>query len=47
MSASLEQHDQVVVPATSIISCDDVTCEPLIDPIPRPEMESFKVVTTA
>jgi hypothetical protein len=31
------------VPAAKIESCDGVACELLVDPIPRPEPEPFKV----
>jgi hypothetical protein len=33
------------VPATRIESCDDIACELLVDPIPRPEPEPFAVKT--
>ena len=44
MSANLNEGGIPKLPASQIISCDDVTCEPLIDPIPRPKMQPFKVV---
>ena len=31
------------VPAQSIVSCDDISCETLVDPIPRPEPPPFTV----
>jgi hypothetical protein len=31
------------VPAQSIVSCDDIACETLVDPIPRPSPPPFTV----
>ncbi len=31
------------VPAQSIVSCDDIACETLVDPIPRPAPPPFTV----
>lgn len=33
----------VAAPATQLVSCDDVSCEPLIDPIPRPTPEPITI----
>lgn len=38
-------HEDSAVPAMRIESCDGVACELLVDPIPRPEPEPFKVTT--
>ena len=32
------------LPAHQLISCDDVSCELLIDPIPRPTPESINII---
>ena len=38
------QHSAISdLPATSIVSCDDIACETLVDPIPRPEPPPFTV----
>jgi hypothetical protein len=47
MSANLSHGTEGGIPklpSVQIISCDDVACEPLIDPIPRPKSEPFRVV---
>lgn len=38
------QEGAVSVPARQIKSCDDVSCELLVDPIPRPTPEPLEVI---
>jgi hypothetical protein len=38
----MEGHDQML-PDRQIASCGDVSCEMLVDPIPRPRPEPFSV----
>ncbi|HXC38653.1 MAG TPA: hypothetical protein VN667_06875 [Burkholderiales bacterium] len=43
LETSAERSSTSRLPAQQIVSCDDVACELLIDPIPRPEPPEFKV----
>ena len=43
MSTPVSEVSEAGVPAQSIVSCDDVSCEILVDPIPRPAPPPFNV----
>ncbi len=43
MSDQVVQNSGIAVPAKSIAGCGDITCELLVNPIPRPKPPAFQV----
>jgi hypothetical protein len=44
MTETSVKSDSAAVPSKRLMSCGDITCELLVDPIPRPAPDPIKVI---